>query len=223
MEPMHRGALIKRVSKKLGLREKDVRDHVESIPDPTSQSLTWRSGDMIDLGQYELIHPALHYGPRGTLMGIPLMVTSPQTGRREWEPWVITSERELFSLTHEELNRRGYYCNDIVTPGRQRYSQQVITEYLEGSRMGDLAGTFSRIKAVFQTVLGLLRSNHLRLPHSMDDRHLLLPGVQLLPIPALHRNKGSGEVQGNEADEPVVLQWDHVGIYHGCFAIQDHH
>jgi DNA primase catalytic core len=153
MEPMHKGALIKRIAKKLGLREKDVREHVEGIPVENNQSVTWRSGDMIDLDQYELIHPALHYGPRGNLMGIPLMVTNPQTGRREWEPWVITSDRELFSLTHEELNRRGYYCNDIVTPGRQRYSQQVITEYLEGSRKADLGGTFSRIKAVFQRYL----------------------------------------------------------------------
>jgi DNA primase len=153
MEPMHKGALIKRVSKKLCLREKDVREHVESISEENNQSATCRSRDVIDLGQYELIHPALHFGPRGTLMGIPLMVTNPQTGRREWEPWVITSDGELFPITHEEINRRGYYCNDIVTPGRQRYSQQVITEFLEGSRMGDLGGTFNRIKSVFQRYL----------------------------------------------------------------------
>jgi hypothetical protein len=75
---------------------------------------------------------------------------NPETGRPEWEPWVITSAWELFPLTHEELNRRGQHCNDIVPPGHQRYSQQVVKEYVVGERSKDLAGTFSRIKSLFQ-------------------------------------------------------------------------
>ncbi len=153
MEPMPRALLCKRMAKKLGLKEKDVREHIEGVVNEEARSATRRSGTVMDLTTYELVHPALHLGPHGTLMTIPLMGTNSKTGKRQWEPWAVTSERELFPLTHEELNRRGYYCNDILCPGRQRYSQPVITEFLEGKRQGDLAGTYNLIKRVYQGYL----------------------------------------------------------------------
>src|SRR5208283_4375010 len=140
MEPMPRAAVCKRMAKKLGLKEKDVREHIEGVINEEARSAPRRSGTVMDLSTYELVHPALHLGPHGTLMTIPVMETNPKTGKRQWEPWAVNSERELFPLTHEELNKRGYYCNDIMCPGRQRYSQHVITEFLEGTRHGDLAG-----------------------------------------------------------------------------------
>ncbi len=134
MEPIPRALLCKRMAKKLGLKEKDVREHIEGVIKEDARSATRRSGTAMDLSTYELVHPALHLGQHGTLMTIPLMETNPKTGKRQWEPWAVNSERELFPLTHEELNKRGYYCNDIMCPGRQRYSQPVITEFLEGKR-----------------------------------------------------------------------------------------
>ena len=153
MEPMPRAAVCKRMAKKLGLKEKDVREHIEGVINEEARSATRRSGTARDLSTYELVHPALHLGQHGTLMTIPLMETNPKTGKRQWEPWAVNSERELFPLTHEELNKRGYYCNDIMCPGRQRYSQHVITEFLEGTRHGDLAGTYNLIKRVYQGYL----------------------------------------------------------------------
>ena len=153
MEPIPRALLCKRMAKKLGLKEKDVREHIEGVINEEARSATRRSGTAMDLTSYELVHPALHFGQHGTLMTIPLMETNPKTGKRQWEPWAVNSERELFPLTHEELNKRGYYCNDILCPGRQRYSQQAITEFLEGKRHGDLAGTYNLIKRVYQGYL----------------------------------------------------------------------
>ncbi|MBM3301835.1 MAG: toprim domain-containing protein, partial [Deltaproteobacteria bacterium] len=106
MGPMHRAALIKRISKKLAIREKDVREQIESMSAQSANITASRGGNVTDLSTYELVHPALHFGPKGTLVTIPMMVTDQHTGRRDWEPWVMTSERESFPLTHEELNRR---------------------------------------------------------------------------------------------------------------------
>src|SRR5208283_1077476 len=153
MEPIPRALLCKRMAKKLGLKEKDVREHIEGVINEEARSATRRTGTVMDLTTYELVHPALHLGPHGTLMTIPVMETNPKTGKRQWEPWAVNSERELFPLTHEELNKREYYCNDIMCPGRQRYSQHVITEFLEGTRHGDLAGTYNLIKRVYQGYL----------------------------------------------------------------------
>ena len=153
MEPIPRALLCKRMAKKLGLKEKDVREHIEGVTDEEARSATRRSGKAMDLTSYELVHPALHLGQHGTLMTIPLMETNPKTGQRQLEPWAVNSKRELFRLTNEELNKRGYYCNNIMCPGRQRYSQPAITEFLEGKRHGDLAGTYNLIKRAYQGYL----------------------------------------------------------------------
>jgi DNA primase catalytic core len=150
MEPMYRAALTKEISSKLGMREKDVREHIEGLPPRTGNG---PRKEIIDVQDYELIHPALHHGSHGALITIPLMGKNPKTGRSEWQPWAVTSDRELFTLTHEELNRRGYYCNDILCPGRQRYNQQVIAEFVNGYREGDLQGTINLIKRIYQGYL----------------------------------------------------------------------
>jgi DNA primase catalytic core len=149
MEPMHRAFLCKRISKKVGLKEKDVRDHMEQL----LRSATLHTGSVIDTASHELAHPALHFGNNGTLMTIPLMGENPKTRKREWQPWAVTSGREFFPLTHEELNSRGYYCHDIICPGRQRYRQETITDFLEGTKQGDLAGTLGFIKRIYQGYL----------------------------------------------------------------------
>jgi len=149
MEPMRRASLCKRISKKVGLKEKDVRDHMEQL----TRGATVGARAAIDTASYELVHPALHFGTHGNLVTIPLMGENSKTRKREWQPWAVTSERELFPLTHEELNSRGYYCNDIICPGRQRYRQEIITEFLEGTRQADLPGTFNLIKRVYRGYL----------------------------------------------------------------------
>ena len=72
LEPMPRALLCKRMAKKLGLKEKDVREHIEGVINEEARSATRRTGTVMDLTTYELVHPALHFGEHGTLMTIPL-------------------------------------------------------------------------------------------------------------------------------------------------------
>jgi DNA primase len=153
MDSLHRAALIKQISNKLGLKEKDVRGHIEDLSEKKRRVGLNGQPRIIDVRDYELIHPALHFGSKETLMTIPLMGTNAKTGRPEWQPWIMTSNGDLFQLDHEELGQRGYYCNDIVYPGRLRYSQAVITDFMEGLRQGDLSAIFKRMKATYQRYL----------------------------------------------------------------------
>ena len=52
MEPMPRALLCKRMAKKLGLKEKDVREHIEGVINEEARSATRRSGTAMDLTCY---------------------------------------------------------------------------------------------------------------------------------------------------------------------------
>jgi DNA primase len=196
MEPMNRAAMIKNIASKMGLKEKDVREHIEALPENRARGGDAGKAEIIDLSCYELIHPALHHSDGATLMTIPLMGKNPKTGRTEWEPWVVTSLRELFPLRHEELNERGFYCNDIVCPGRQRYSQQVIAAFLKGDRSADLTAIFGQIKQVLQQYLDFSD------PRTHDYLTAWIVGTHFFPLfnyyPYLHFT-GTKEVGKSKA------------------------
>lgn len=136
---MTRAPLIDLISAKTGITKKEVKAHVEEL------ALQARSQATADFAEYEQIHPALHFGQRETL------VTYPFLGEDGWEPWVISSKRELFRLTRDELKGRGYFCPDLLYSERQHFSQQCIKEFLAGRNADDLAEVFFRIRKTFQS------------------------------------------------------------------------
>ncbi len=151
MEPMYKTALINDIAKKLRIGKKDVRDHIDNLrPNKIDGQ---GQPDLIDTDNLELIHPALHFGSQGAMMTIPFMGKNPKNNRSESLPFVVTAQRELFALTHEELNSRGYYCNDIICPGRKRYTSGAIREFLGGRAQGDIGATFNLIKRTYQGYL----------------------------------------------------------------------
>ena len=108
----------------------------------------------------------------------------------EWQPWIITSQGRL-PLSHEELNQRRYYCNDIVYPGKVRYSQSVITDFIEDRSRGDLAATFDRIKATYRKYLDFSDPRTYDYLTAWTVGTSFLPALRLLPLPAFHRYKRS--------------------------------
>jgi hypothetical protein len=139
LPPMTRAPLIDLVSVKTGISKKEVKAHVEELAQQA------RSEATVDFAEYEQIHPALHFGQKETL------VTYPFLGDNGWEPWVITSERELFRLTRDELKSRGYFCPDLLYSERQHFSQECIKEFLAGLNSDDLTEVFFRIRKTFQS------------------------------------------------------------------------
>ncbi len=136
---MTRAPLIDLISAKTGIPKKDVKAHVEEL---AQQAL---SNAAVDFAECEQIHPALHFGSRETL------ITHPFLGDNGREPWVITSGRELFRLTEEELRGRGFFCSDLLYSERQHFSQQCVREFLAGRHGEDLTDVFFRIRETFQS------------------------------------------------------------------------
>lgn len=139
LPPMTRAPLIDLISAKTGISKKDVKAHVEEL------ALQAQNQPTADFEEYEQIHPALHFGHKETL------VTYPFLGEDGWVPWVITSERELFPLTREELRGRGYFCADLLYSERQYFSQQCVREFVAGRNGEDLVDVFFRIRKTFQS------------------------------------------------------------------------
>lgn len=135
---MTRAPLIDLISAKTGITKKEVKAHVEEL------ALQSRSQATADFAEYEHIHPALHFGVKETL------VTHPFLGDDGWEPWVISSKRELFRLTRDELKSRGYFCPDLLYSERQHFSQQCVKEFLAGRYADDLTEVFFRVRKTFQ-------------------------------------------------------------------------
>ena len=62
---------------------------------------------------------------------------------------MVTSNRDCFPLRHDELRKRGYYCNNLITPSKPRYSQQVIQDFLAGKVRGNIVEAYLSIRMAF--------------------------------------------------------------------------
>jgi hypothetical protein len=94
------------------------------------------------------IHPALEFVNGKTLMMVPQMLPNGGNGKAVWVPYMVTSEREIFSIEPEELHKRGYYTETDVMTFRPRYSPKSIASYLEGKINGDLSVAYIKIRSM---------------------------------------------------------------------------
>ncbi len=134
LTPLTKAPLVELISKKVGQSKKEVNEHLALLAKQATKEIK------MDFKEYEEIHPALHFGYDETL------VTCPFLGNEGWESWVITSNREAFPLSQDELRKRGYCCKSIVKTEKQQFSPQVVKEFLSGRQSDDLVNVFIRIK-----------------------------------------------------------------------------
>ena len=152
-----RAAHVKEIVAKTGLPVKDVKAHVDELVKDAADAKT-----ALNLDDYEHVHPALHFTKDGTtLMTVPMLFRNDSTQQVDWEPWVLTTQREKFPLTHAELAKRNWYCTHIVYPGRPRYSQAVIDDFLKGKAGGDLKETYKNIAETYKEFVDFSDQTHL--------------------------------------------------------------
>ena len=143
---IERAALVKEIQVKTKLPAREIKAEIDEALKDAAEAKT-----IMNLDEYEHVHPALHFTKDGaTLMTVPMLFRNDSTHQVDWEPWVITSHREKFALTHAELAARKWYCTQIVYPGKPRYSQAVIDGFLTGKVGGDLHATFRKIAATYR-------------------------------------------------------------------------
>ena len=143
MQPLQQQATIERIAKELGFTKTIVQKHIASLPDEDNGSLSF-----MDLSEHVNVHPALEFFNGKTLIMVPRMQPNGGNGKAVWVPFMVTSDREIFPIEPDELQKRGYYTETDVIPVRPRYSPKTIASFLGSKNSGDLTVTYRRINSV---------------------------------------------------------------------------
>jgi DNA primase catalytic core len=143
MQPLQQLATIERIAKELGFTKTIVQKHIASMPDENDGSLSF-----MDLSEHVNIHPALEFVNGKTLIMVPRMQPNGGNGKAVWIPFMVTSDKEIFPIEPNELQKRGYYTETDVISVRPRYSPKALAGFLGGKNSGDLTGTYRRIHSV---------------------------------------------------------------------------
>ncbi|MGO9572522.1 MAG: toprim domain-containing protein [Desulfomonilaceae bacterium] len=144
MRPLEKEAVIDKIVG-LGFYKKVLREHIAKLPDEASEDAL-----AIDLTDCQLIHPALDFADKTMVMTVPQLVHDLEKNKAEWVPWMVTSGKEFFPVTPEELRKRKYFANSIVGAEEPRYTQRTIDVFLNGAAEGDLSKTFMWILELFK-------------------------------------------------------------------------
>lgn len=159
------------------------------------QVLASEEGFLTDFTHYGRIRPPLDFVGSKMVMTVPQMGFDPENGLMVPKPWIITSDREFFPLTPQELTKRGLYSRvpleDISVP--PRYSGRMLKGFLKEEWKGDLLGTFHLVRDVLESSIDL------RHPHEYVFLTLWVMGTYMYeafeayPYVHFHGPKGVGK------------------------------
>jgi DNA primase catalytic core len=149
MQPLDRDMAVNMLAKKLGQGKRVISQHIDALPDPPAPQ------HIMDRSDHTPVHPALSYANGRTLIMVPQIENSGSNGKSRWMPYAVTSDREIFPLDPHELHERGYYTDSDIIPARPRYSPEVVNEFLDRPRQGDLPMVFGEVDRILRQYLDL--------------------------------------------------------------------
>ena len=110
--------------------------------------------EVVEVGSLRTIYPALDMVDENMIIMAPVRVLDGETQVPRWQNTVVSSTKERFMLTNEELLKRGWYAPALertdIRVAEERYSPEVIKGFLEGSLSGSLKETFSEIRRIIR-------------------------------------------------------------------------
>jgi DNA primase catalytic core len=160
MPPVTREQALKKISKKVGLSKKLLREQLTHLAQQDAPTQKNEVGEEItDACQ---IRPALDVVERKVLMGVKRVMRDVHSDVPRWIPWIVTSEREWFPFEQDELGRRRYFST--LSPAaleglEQRYSAEAVAGFVEGTRSGDLPLTYERVRTLLGQYLDFADPN----------------------------------------------------------------
>ena len=105
----------------------------------------------MEVGALRTISPALDIVDGPMVIMAPKRVIDSESQVPRWQNTVVTSGKERFSLSDEELLKRGWYAPTLersdIRVAKERYSTEAINGFLHGGLSGDLRKTY-RISAM---------------------------------------------------------------------------
>jgi DNA primase len=196
-DPIIQPELVKRIHEKLDLPIKVLNEQLKVMKDREANQK--KDMEPLEVGALATVNPALDFIGDTALIMAPQRVMDAETRVPHWQNTVVTSKRERFVLSHEELLGRGWHTPDMdrtdIRVAEERYSPEVIKGFLNGSLSGDIQKTFSEVRAAMQRYIDFTDER------VYDFLACWIIGTYLFPIfshyPYVHFTgpKGSGKSQ----------------------------
>jgi DNA primase catalytic core len=153
-DPICQPDLIKKIHEELDIGVRALNEQLRLIEVPLDSGDSADESEVVDL---QTINPALDLVDGTMILLAPQKVRSAGNPIPRWQNTVVTSDRERFVLTHEDLSARGWHAPSLervdVRVAEERYSRQVIEGFLDGSLNVDITGTFQEIRRTMELYL----------------------------------------------------------------------
>ncbi len=196
-DPIMQPELIKKIHDQLDVPVRALNEQLKRIEVAPQKHVD--HAESVEVGSLRTIYPALDMVDENMIIMARVRVLDAETQVPRWQNTVVSSTQERFMLTNEELLKRGWYAPALegtdIRVAEERYSQEVINGFLEGSLPGDLRRTFSEIRSIIQHYIDF--SDH----RTYDFLACWIIGTYFYPIfshyPYVHFTgpKGSGKSQ----------------------------
>lgn len=149
VDPIMQPELVKRIHERLNVPVKALNEQLKIIREREANQK--KGIEMLEVGALATVNPALDIVGDTALIIAPQRVMDMEDRVPHWQNTVVTSGRERFVLTQEELLVRGWHTPDLdrtdIRVAEERYSSAAINGFLEGSRSGNIQETFSAIRS----------------------------------------------------------------------------
>ncbi len=196
-DPIMQPELIKKIHAEFAVPIKALNEQIKQIREEAEPQNPQQQ--VVEVGSLRTIYPALDMVDENMIIMAPVRVLDGESQVPRWQNTVVSSVKERFMLTNEELLKRGWYAPALertdIRVAEERYSPEVIKGFLEESLSGDLKETFSEIRRIIQHYIDF--SDH----RTYDFLTCWIIGTYFYPIfshyPYVHFTgpKGSGKSQ----------------------------
>jgi hypothetical protein len=147
-DPIMRPELLKKIHIEFDITIKALNEQLKQIEQIVPDQVA--APDLIEIGALKTINPALDMVDGTMVIMAPIRVLDAESKIPRWQNMVVTSNKERFSLTNEELLKKGWYAPALertdIHVADERYSAEVIKGFLDGSLSGDLKTTYRDIR-----------------------------------------------------------------------------
>lgn len=196
-DPIMQPELIRRIHERLDIPVRSLNEQLKVMREREAKQK--KDIEPLDVGALTTVNPALDFIGDTALIMAPQRVMDAETRVPHWQNTVVTSDRERFVLSHEELIGRGWHTPELdrtdIRVAEERYSSGTINGFLKGPLSGDLGKTFSDIRGSIRRYIDFTDER------TYDFLACWIIGTYLFPIfshyPYVHFTgpKGSGKSQ----------------------------
>jgi DNA primase catalytic core len=153
-DPIRQPDMIRKIHDELDIGVRALNEQLRLFEAPLDSGDSADESEVLDL---QTINPALDLVDGTMILLAPQKIRSEGNPIPRWQNTVVTSDRERFILTHEELSARGWHAPSLervdVRVAEERYSRHAIEGFLDGSLNGDIAATFQEIRRTIKLYL----------------------------------------------------------------------